>query len=240
MHMTMQSRVDQLLQTRQIKERNACLTKEQRDHEQMIRREMDLLRREEKLENVQRIDRANQHKKTKIIGKMQEKNEKCEQILSEKNKMLNNRVRIRNEATKNKQQMLETVHKMRMTGNFDFTKLHKLGISTDEFELSDGGVQSTLSFVPPSSVPASGRYAKKSQMDHHTTMNDTRANFNLKSHRGEYVLSQQADASSLNQRVMSPDKNSDIEAVISVPQGNIVDLGIAQMRKKNLKSITKQ
>lgn len=99
----MKSRVDQLLETRQVKERNAWITKEQRDYEQMLRKEMEILRREEKLENVQRIERANQHKKAKIIDKMHEKNEKCEQILSEKNKMLSNRVRIRNQASKNKQ-----------------------------------------------------------------------------------------------------------------------------------------
>lgn len=52
----------------------------------------------------------------------------------------------------------------------------------------------------------------------------------------------------MGRRKMSPDKNSDtgknnsdIDAVVSVPpSNNIVDLGIAQMRKKNLKSKTKQ
>jgi hypothetical protein len=42
-------------------------TQEQRDYENWIKREVDLMKREERLENVERIGRANDYKKTKIM-----------------------------------------------------------------------------------------------------------------------------------------------------------------------------
>ena len=43
---------------------------EQREYENMVKKEMEMMKREERLENVDRISRANDHKKHKILDKI--------------------------------------------------------------------------------------------------------------------------------------------------------------------------
>ena len=64
-------RVNILLDKRDAKEIQMAKTKEQREYELMIRKEVELIKREERLENVERIARANEHKKKLIMKKIE-------------------------------------------------------------------------------------------------------------------------------------------------------------------------
>lgn len=66
----------------------------------MIKRELDLIKREEKVENVERISKAQDYKKQKILEKLEFDNMKGEQIRKEKEKLLDTRFSVRREADK--------------------------------------------------------------------------------------------------------------------------------------------
>ena len=95
------------------------------------------MKMEERLENVQRIGRANIHKQFKIKTKMDAAAEKGQRTMDEKKKLLENRLKIRQEADTQKREMMEKVEKMKLRGNFDKTELSKLGIDLDNFETGD-------------------------------------------------------------------------------------------------------
>ncbi len=89
---------------------------------------MDLIKREDKLENVDRISKAQEYKKTKVLEKIEFGNLKGEQIRKEKEKLLETRFHVRREADKQKQQILEVFESMKKKGKIDNTQLSKLGI----------------------------------------------------------------------------------------------------------------
>jgi hypothetical protein len=66
----------------------------------MIKKEMDLLKREDKLENVDRITKAQGYKKSKILEKIEYGNLKSEVVKKEKEKLLETRFVVRREADK--------------------------------------------------------------------------------------------------------------------------------------------
>ena len=65
-----QDKVSELLSTRDFKAVQMAKTQEQRDYDHMIHKEIEMMKREERLENVERIGRANQHKQFKIMHKI--------------------------------------------------------------------------------------------------------------------------------------------------------------------------
>lgn len=75
-------------------------TQSERDWQLMIKREMELLRREEKIENVERIAKAQDYKKQKILEKIEYDNEKSVHLRKEKEKLLETRFVVRREADK--------------------------------------------------------------------------------------------------------------------------------------------
>ena len=92
------------------------------------------MKMEERLENVQRISRANQHKQFMIMTKMEAAAEKGAKNMSEKKKLLENRLKIRHEADAQKREMMEKVERMKLKGQFDKHELAKLGIDLDKVE----------------------------------------------------------------------------------------------------------
>ena len=66
----------------------------------MMKREMDLIKREDKLENVDRITKANEYKKAKILEKIEFDNIKGDHIKKEKGKLMETRFAVRKEADK--------------------------------------------------------------------------------------------------------------------------------------------
>jgi hypothetical protein len=66
----------------------------------MLKREQDLIKREDKMENVDRISRANEYKKQKILEKIEYDNMKANQVSREKEKLMETRFAVRREAEK--------------------------------------------------------------------------------------------------------------------------------------------
>ena len=77
-------------------------TQSERDWSLMVKKEMDLLKREEKFENVERIARAQNYKKQKILEKIEFDNLKTEHIRKEKAKLLDTRFTVRRQADQQK------------------------------------------------------------------------------------------------------------------------------------------
>lgn len=85
----------------------------------MLKREMDLIKREDKLENVDRIARAQEYKKQKVLEKIEFGNMKGEHLKKEKEKLLETRFSVRREADKQKQNILDAFETMKKKGKID-------------------------------------------------------------------------------------------------------------------------
>lgn len=103
-------------------------TQSERDWSLMVKKEMDLLKREEKFENVERIAKAQNYKKQKILEKIEFDNLKTEHLRKEKAKLLETRFAVRRQADQQKQQILEAFEGMKKKGKFDPTALSTLGM----------------------------------------------------------------------------------------------------------------
>lgn len=75
-------------------------TQNEREWSLMIKKEIDLIKREEKFENVERISKAQNYKKQKILEKIDFDNMKSEHLRKEKEKLLDTRFTVRREADK--------------------------------------------------------------------------------------------------------------------------------------------
>jgi hypothetical protein len=64
----------------------------------MIKREKDLIKREDRLENVERITRATEYHKAKILEKIEFDSLKGEHVKKEKGKLMETRFAVRREA----------------------------------------------------------------------------------------------------------------------------------------------
>ena len=64
-------RVESIKSKAHQREESMSKTQSQREWQLMIRREQEMLRREEKLENVERISRAQEYKKQQILDKIE-------------------------------------------------------------------------------------------------------------------------------------------------------------------------
>ena len=85
----------------------------------MIKREEELLHREEKYATVERIARAQDYKKKLILDKIEYDNSKTESLKLEKQRLFSSRAQIRRDADKQKQKIVETFEKMRKRGRLD-------------------------------------------------------------------------------------------------------------------------
>lgn len=84
---------------------------------------MDLIKREDKLENVQRITKANEYKKAKILEKIEFGNMKGEHIRKEKGKLMETRFAVRKESDKQKQTIVNAFESMKKKGKIDNASL---------------------------------------------------------------------------------------------------------------------
>ena len=66
----------------------------------MMKKEMEMIKREEKLENVERIAKAQDYKKGKIMEKIEWDNERSTSLRREKDKLMETRFQVRREADK--------------------------------------------------------------------------------------------------------------------------------------------
>ena len=125
-------RVNILLDKRDAKEIQMAKTKEQREYELMIRKEVELIKREERLENVERIARANEHKKKLIMKKIEYQSIRGDQKIKEKRDMHQMRIDLRKQAEKQKLEIIAQVEDMKKKGTLDKQALAKLGIGVDD------------------------------------------------------------------------------------------------------------
>ena len=80
-----------------------------RDWEQFVKREMEMMKREERLENVARIARANAHSQHKIMLKIEKDKLKAEKIARDKAEIMAKRAKIRQRADEEKAEMVKKV-----------------------------------------------------------------------------------------------------------------------------------
>ena len=119
-------------------------TATQREWEQFIKKEMDMMKREERLENVARIARANENTQHKIMLKIQADKEKADRIVKEKNEMFANRMAVRKKADEEKVILMAKVEQMKKKGDFDLDELSKMGINLKPKMITDGMSTSTI------------------------------------------------------------------------------------------------
>ena len=123
-----------LLSARAVKENQQEQMTAQRDYEARIKREQELLKREDRLDNVARIARANKYQANRIKQKIDFDKQRGEQLMAEKKNMLDTRFAVRRQAEQQKRAMLETVEKMKKKGNFSKHDLKALGLVDEEDE----------------------------------------------------------------------------------------------------------
>lgn len=87
-----------------------------------------MIKREERLENVQRIYKANKYAQEVIKKKIEEDDARGKKLQEEKSMALETRLTIRRQAEKQKKEMLEKVEKLKQQGNFNKDKLAELGL----------------------------------------------------------------------------------------------------------------
>lgn len=105
-----------------------------REYDARLKREEELLKREERLDNVARIARANKYQADKIKQKIEYDKQRGERLMAEKKNMLDTRFAVRRQAEQQKRAMLETVEKMKKKGNFSKGDLKALGLVDEEDE----------------------------------------------------------------------------------------------------------
>jgi hypothetical protein len=94
----------------------------------MLKREMDLIKREDKLENVERISKAQEYKKAKVLEKIEFDNMKTEHVKKEREKLMETRFAVRREAEKQKSIIMNAFESMKRKGKIDNKELSKLGL----------------------------------------------------------------------------------------------------------------
>lgn len=125
-------RVSSILGVAQRKEESMARTANEREWQNMIKKEQEALKREEKIETVQRIARAQEYKKKMILDKIEYDNSKGQAIKQEKQELFSTRATIRREADRQKQKILETFEKMRRKGRLDRGILAQFGVSVPD------------------------------------------------------------------------------------------------------------
>ena len=84
-----------LLTAREQKELLLKQAQEEREYEAFIKKEMEMIKREDRLENVERIARANEHQQMKIMKKIKEDDLRGQALQKEKMAMLETRFAVR-------------------------------------------------------------------------------------------------------------------------------------------------
>lgn len=98
MYKNRQDEVNQLITARETKEEMLRKAYEAKEYEESIRKEMSLIKREDRLENVERISRANAYQQKKIMQKIELDKIKTDALMAEKANMLETRFAVRRQA----------------------------------------------------------------------------------------------------------------------------------------------
>ena len=106
-------------------------TQSKKDWDLMVKKEMDMIKREDRQENVERISKAQGYKKDKIMEKINFDNMKTVHVRNEKQKLLETRFQVRREAEKQKTSIMEAFELMRKKGKIDNSSLKRLGLTVE-------------------------------------------------------------------------------------------------------------
>lgn len=125
-------KVERMRNARDQKERTLYETMQRREFDQMLRREAELLKREERLENVARIAKANEYAAVKVKQKIEYDMRKAETIAAGKAEMLATRFQVRRQADEQKRETLKKVEALKKKGKIGWGDLAALGLGGDD------------------------------------------------------------------------------------------------------------
>ncbi len=125
------NRIDHIKKKREEKDSVMAKTQAEKDWQLMLKKEMDLIKREDKQENVERIQKAQDYKKQKVMEKIEYGNMKTEHVKKEKDKLMETRFSVRREAEKQKESIMNAFETMKKKGKIDNTQLQKLGLDIE-------------------------------------------------------------------------------------------------------------
>ena len=80
MQKNLEEQTQNLITAREQRELKMKKANEDREYQIMVKKEMEMINRENKLENVARIGRANEHEHQKVMQKIQADKDKAEEI----------------------------------------------------------------------------------------------------------------------------------------------------------------
>lgn len=100
---------------------------EKKEREIEIKKELENLKRIDREEEVKRISKVQEYEKEKMLEKMKIGDKKLKEVRSEKEELMERRKLMRQKADFQRQQLVQSVEKMKYKGKFDFDKLKSLG-----------------------------------------------------------------------------------------------------------------
>ena len=119
----------QLIDKRDEKEMMLRLVAQDRDKQAFIRRELSLVKREERLDNVERIARANKYAAAKIKKKIESDMQRSNRLEAQKQEIMEQRRKVKHKLNAEKDQLMKAVEEMKRTGNFTRSKLAQYGLA---------------------------------------------------------------------------------------------------------------
>lgn len=117
-------RVNSIKSQRAQKDSVMAKTQHEKDWQQTIKREQELIRREDRQENVARIAKAQEYHKKRILDKIEYDSMKSQHVKEEKGKLMEMRAQVRREADKQKQGVMEAFESMKKKGKVTQASLH--------------------------------------------------------------------------------------------------------------------
>ena len=103
-----------------------------------------MIKREQRLDNVARIARANAHAQHKVMLKIQADMDRSTALQEQKAALLEKRFAVRRQVNSEKTELMKKVEAMKRTGNFDKAQLAKFGINLNKAESQCGDNDATM------------------------------------------------------------------------------------------------
>ena len=121
-----QDQVESLMKAREDKEVKQKVMFEKREFKNILKKEVAMLKLEEKLQNVQRIAKANEYAAEKVKQRIEFDKQRGEALAAEKADMLKTRFAVRRQADQDKRAMLEKVETLKKQGKLKHSDLTAL------------------------------------------------------------------------------------------------------------------
>ena len=113
--------IESMLTAREQRDLKIKRANEDREYQMMVKKEMEMINRENKLENVARIGRANEYEHYKVMQKIQADKDKADEIARQRQQLLGLRANVRQQADRDRKDLNDTFESMRKKGNFDMS-----------------------------------------------------------------------------------------------------------------------